>query len=61
VGGVACGGAGLAVRLGGRAALVLEVQLLVLLPRTRVVIADQIAATVGGPAALVSAGVTTSF
>ena len=61
VGGVASAGAGLAVRLGGRAAIVLEAQLLVLLPRTRVLIADQTAATVGGPAALLSAGVVTAF
>jgi hypothetical protein len=58
---VVSAGAGLAVRMGGRAALVVEAQMLALLPRTRVLIADQTAATVGGPSALVSGGLVTAF
>jgi hypothetical protein len=61
LGGLASAGAGVAVRLGARAALAVEAELLLLLPRTRVIIADQTAATVGGPSALLSAGLTTSF
>jgi hypothetical protein len=55
------GGAGLAVRLGPRAALLLELHLLAVLPQRRVLIVDQEAARVGRPGGVVVAGFTTSF
>jgi hypothetical protein len=61
LGGIACAGAGVAARLGQRAALVLEAQLLVLLPRTRVLIADQTAVTLGGATALLGLSLVTVF
>jgi hypothetical protein len=61
LGGIACAGVGLAARLGQRAALVLEAQLLMSLPRTHVLIADQTAATVGGATALLGISLVTAF
>jgi hypothetical protein len=60
-GAAASAGAGLALRLGGRAALVIEGQMVALLPRTRVLVAGQDAATVGGASALLSGGLVTAF
>jgi hypothetical protein len=57
---VAAGG-GLALRLGLRAALLLEAQLVAAAPVTPVMIADQRATRVGGPAALLSAGFAASL
>jgi hypothetical protein len=55
------GGAGVAVRLGLRAALLFEVHLLAALPARRVLIVDQEAARMGRPMAVVVAGFATSF
>jgi len=54
-------GAGLALRLGNRAALVLEAHLLGTLPATEIAVADQRAARVGPISAVGAAGLGTTF
>jgi hypothetical protein len=54
-------GAGLAVRLGNRAALVLEAHVVGTLPPTEIGVADQRAARVGPFTAMGAAGLSTSF
>jgi hypothetical protein len=55
------GGTGLALRLGGRAAVVLELHLLTTLPSTRISVVDQQAARVGPFTVVAAAGLATSF
>jgi hypothetical protein len=55
------GGIGLAVRLGNRAALVLEAHAIGTLPATAIDVADQRAARLGPFTAMGAAGLTTSF